>query len=163
MTLAEFALLVDAEPKWVLNAIQVLGRPLPYTMPMAQQLALTRRLQRALQTTLAVAWDLAVMALAHGADPVRLPATPDSLVIVEIDMARVHSEFNVRRSFVETMHTPRRAGRPRKRRVTATRAAEQQGLDLSLLKANLDRSPAQRLRQLDGMVAFRQRVRRRKD
>jgi hypothetical protein len=38
--------------------------------------------------------------------------------------------------------------------------AEEYGLDLSLLAANLKRTPAQRLRQLDAMADFRRRARR---
>lgn len=154
--------MVDAEPKWVLNARQVMGRPMPYTIPVAEHLALTRRLQRALHTTLAAAWDMAGDAVRQSTSPVRVARPDDDAIVIELDMARIRSEFNVRRAFTETMHAPRRAGRPRKRRMNPTRAAQQHGLDLTLLQANLDRSPAQRLRQLDGMVAFRQRVRRRK-
>lgn len=40
------------------------------------------------------------------------------------------------------------------------KAAREYGLDLSLLQANLRRTPAERLRQLDAMLSFVHRVRR---
>lgn len=165
MTLAEFALLVDAEPKWVLNARQVLGRAIRYTVPVAEQLAITHLLQRSLQVSLAVSWVLARRTLAASEKetvpvPVRLAITADETITLSIDVHRLRSALNTRRSRVATMHAPRRAGRPARRTSSALRAAEEYGLDLSLLRANLNRSPAQRLRQLDGMVAFRKRVRR---
>lgn len=163
MTLAEFAVLVEAEPKWVLNARQVLGRALRYTVPVAERLAIARLLQASLQVPLIVSWDLARRALTaadEGSTPVRLPVTPDETITLTIDVHRLRSALHTRHSRLETAPAPRRAGRPARRRRSALRAAEEYGLDLSLLRANLNRSPAQRLRQLDGMVAFRKRVRR---
>lgn len=40
------------------------------------------------------------------------------------------------------------------------RVAAEHGLDLSLLRANLRRTPAERLRQLDGMMEFVRAMRR---
>ena len=163
MTLAEFALLVDAEPKWVLNARQVLGRAIRYTVPVAEQLAMGHLLQRSLQVPLAVSWVLARRALAASGEetvPVRLAITADETITLSIDVHRLRSALNTRRSRLATMPAPRRAGRPARRTRSPLRAAEEYGLDLSLLHANLARSPAQRLRQLDGMVAFRKRARR---
>jgi hypothetical protein len=162
VTLAEFALLVDAEPKWVLNARQVLGRAIRYTLPVAEQLAIARLLQGSLQIPLTASWELARRALAAGEEhgPTWLAITADETITLGIDVHRLRSAFHTRRSRLETTHVPRRVGRPARRPRSALRAAEEYGLDLSLLRANLHRSPAQRLRQLDGMVAFRKRVRR---
>jgi hypothetical protein len=161
MTLAEFAALVDAEPKWVLNARQVLGRAIRYTVPVAEQLAIARLLHADLQVPLVRAWGLARRALDQpGTEPARLAVTSDESVALMVDVQRFRSALHTRRSFVQTTHAPRRAGRPPRRSRAPLRRAEEFGLDLSLLRANLARSPAQRLRQLDGMVAFRKRVRR---
>lgn len=40
------------------------------------------------------------------------------------------------------------------------KAAREYGVDLSLLQANLRRTPAERLRQLDAMLSFVHRIRR---
>jgi hypothetical protein len=57
------------------------------------------------------------------------------------------------------LHGPQR-GRPRRRRTAPLKTAADWGVDLSLLKENLTRTPEERLRQLDGMAAFALNVRR---
>lgn len=163
MTLAEFALLVDADPKWVLNARAVLGSVRRYTLPIAQRLAVARLVQNAWGVPLPRAYAMAgevLRSYAGGSAAVRLGDSHDSSVVVEVDVHRILSGVNVRLSQLRTMHAPKQAGRPPKARRQPLRAAETYGIDLSLLKANLRRSPAERLRQLDAMVEFRRRVRR---
>ncbi|MGH7516114.1 MAG: hypothetical protein ACREOC_01410 [Gemmatimonadales bacterium] len=63
-------------------------------------------------------------------------------------------------SRLRTMYAARRRGRPTMVRRDPIRAAEEYGFDLTLLAANPRRTPAERLRQLDAMADFRQRIRR---
>lgn len=163
MTLAQFALLVEASPKWVLNARAVLGGKVRYLLPVAQRVAIARALQAALGLPLPPAFKLAGEALqgySGGKERVTVGDAGRGIVVTEVDVHRVLAAVNVRLSQLRTMHAPRQAGRPPKARRQALKVAEEYGVDLSLLAANLGRSPAERLRQLDGMVEFRRRVRR---
>lgn len=162
MTLAEFAVLVDASPKWVLNTRAVLGPVIRYTMPVAERLALMRQLNRELAIPQPHAWWLAGSALAKPPDDsgrVELSAG-DGTLNLTIDVRRLQSAIVTRRSVVASMPARRRAGRKPKRQANAVTAATHYGFDVTLIHANLARTPLQRLRQLDGMVAFRAQVRR---
>lgn len=79
---------------------------------------------------------------------------------VTVDVYRILATLSAGLSRLRTMQAPRRPGRPARARRDPIRAAEAHGLDLSLVAANLRRTPAERLRQLDGMADFRRRVRR---
>ena len=161
MRLAEFALLVDADPKWVLNTRALLGRRFRYSVEAAERLALVRQLNRELRTPLPAAWELAGKALAHAdTESVFEEATSDGVLTLRIDVGRVRAAVATRRSQVATMHRPRRPGRKPKRTSNAIEAARRYGLDVTLLRANLARTPKQRIRQLDGMAAFATAVRR---
>jgi len=73
---------------------------------------------------------------------------------------RLRAAVATRRSQLATMHHSRRAGRKPKPASSAIEAARRYGLDVTLLQANLARSPKVRLRQLDGMAALPTLVRR---
>ncbi len=158
MMLSGFALLAGASPKWVLNTQAVIGRLRAYTVAAAERLAVVRVLNSDLAVALPRAWQIADDAL-RGTGAYRF-SSPDGTIALEVDVDRIRAAVAIRRSQLATMYSPRRAGRPARKPRNPVRAAEQHGLDLTLLRANLARSPAERLRQLDAMVSFRTRVQR---
>jgi len=160
VTLAEFAVLVGESPKWVLNTLASLRVRVEYSEAAALRMTVARALFDALRVPLPLGWRLASDALAAGQELARIQPVAHLPVTVEIDVGRIRSTLNVRRSTASTIRRPRRAGRPRHRPVDPIAAATDHGLDVSLLRANLRRSPAQRLRQLDAMADFRRRARR---
>jgi hypothetical protein len=83
----------------------------------------------------------------------------DPAVAITVDVYRLLVRFGARLSWLRTEYQPRRRGRPGRRREPVV-AAKEYGLDLGLLRYNLGRTPAERLRQLDAMHTFRRRVRR---
>lgn len=162
MTLAEFAYLLDVDPKWVQNAAAALGGSLRYTLPTAQRLAVARALAETAGMSLPRAWAIAggVLRKSGGSkEPVHVSADGDP-VAVTVDVYRIVAAVSVGLSRLHTMYAPRQRGRPARVRRDPIRAAEEYGLDLTLLAANLRRTPAERLRQLDAMADFRRRVRR---
>lgn len=162
MTLSELALLVGASPKWVLNAAAVVPIPRRYTLDLARRLAVARALQSATGATLPRAYVAAgdVMSRYSGNDaPVMLAGHDSGSVQVRVDVHRLLGEVNVRLSQLNSMHAPRQRGR-RLGKQDPIKAAAAYGLDISLLQSNLNRTVAQRLRQLDAMVVFRRNVRR---
>jgi len=162
MTLADFAVLVDASPKWVLNTRAVLGPGLRYTVAVAERLALVKALNRDLAISLPRAWALAGEALAKTPDPSGLVnfVAGDGTANLAVDIHRLRSAISTRRSQLANMPQQRRAGRKSKRQSNPLTAARRYGLDVTLLQANLSRGPAERLRQLDAMAAFRSHVHR---
>lgn len=162
MTLADFALLVDASPKWVLNTRAVLGPGVRYTVAVAERLALVRLLNRDLAIPLPRAWALAGESLARTTGSSRQVEFPvgDGTVNLSVDVHRLRSAIATRRSLLATMPPRRRTGRRPKRQSNPLAAAREYGLDVTLLQANLARRPTERLRQLDAMAAFRSHVHR---
>jgi hypothetical protein len=162
VTLADFALLVDATRKWVLNTRAVLGSGVRYSLAVAERMALVRVLNRDLSVPLPRAWDLAGDALAESSSASGLIECQigGGSVSLSIDVRRLRSALATRRSLLSTMPPRRRAGRKPKRVADPLAAAREYGLDVTLLEANLARHPAQRLRQLDDMAAFTANVRR---
>lgn len=150
----------------MLNGHAVWGGSRAYSMPLARQLAVTHELQSALGIPLAVAFRVAGDALA--AQPIAgltlVPVREGADAMVAVDVARLLAAVEARASAWRAGYGARAAGRPPKtRRPSRTAALERArdwGLDLSLVQANLRRTPEQRLRQLDAMVAFRRQVRR---
>jgi len=162
MTLAELALVVGVPPKTILNAAAVLGTPTRYTLPLARRMAIAMALQQEAGIPLPQAWALAAEALRRfgpASRVVSITGNPPGAVTVRVDVYRILAAVNVRLSQLRTMYAPRRRGR-RAAPVDPLIRAEAQGLDLSLLRANLRRSPRQRLAQLDAMQDFRRRVHR---
>ncbi|HZI29119.1 MAG TPA: hypothetical protein VFD64_13210 [Gemmatimonadaceae bacterium] len=154
MTLAEFATLVDAPAKWVLNTNALLGLDARYTLEGAERLALIRVLNRVFSIALPRALELATTAL-HSPAGAR---EESGVVQLLVDVPRLRAAIATRRSQLATQHAPRRAGR-KPGRVAPIAAAKRYGLDVTLLQANLERHPSERLRQLDGMMAFSKAVR----
>ena len=162
MTLAELALVVGVPPKTVLNAAAVLGTPTRYTLPLARRLAIAIALQQEAGIPLPRAWAMAAEALRRfgpGNGVVSIIVGTAGAVTVRVDVYRILAAVNVRLSQLRTTYAPRRRGR-HAAPVDPLVRAEAHGLDLSLLRANLRRSPRQRLAQLDAMQDFRRRVHR---
>jgi hypothetical protein len=160
MTLAEFAYLLDADPKWVQNAAATLGGSLRYTLPTARRLAIARALAETTDMPLPRAYAIAGKALRKAGGsraPVRLSDEADP-VAVTVDVFRILAAVSVGLSRLRTMYAPRRRGRPATLQRDPIGAAEEYGLDLGLMAANLRRTPAERLRQLDAMADFRRRA-----
>lgn len=162
MTLSEFAYLLNVSPKWVQNTAVVLGREFRYDLPTARRVAVARALAEALELPIARAYAMAGDVLERY-DGSRRPvsvSTPDGVVDVQVDVYRILAAVYTGLSRMRTNYAPRLRGRPTAERRDPIRAAAEYGLDLTLLAANLRRTPAERLRQLDAMVDFRRRVRR---
>ena len=162
MTLGEFAYVLDVDPKWVQNAGAALGSPLRYTLATAQCLAVARALSDALGMPLPRAYAEAAGMLRRY-DGSRRPvpvSTGEGAVAATVDVYRILAAVSTGLSRLRTTYAPRRRGRPSRARRDPIRRAADYGLDLTLLAANLRRTPAERLRQLDAMAEFRRRVRR---
>jgi hypothetical protein len=155
MRLQEFALLVDAPPKWVLNTNAQLRTVVEYTVEAAERLALIRVLSRDFGVAVPRARELAE----HALDPSSGAQLEAGVVRLLVDVPRLRAAIATRLSQLASLTEPRRPGR-RPKRTGALTAANRHGLDVSLLQANLVKSPGERLRQLDAMMAFRSRVRR---
>ncbi len=163
MMLAEFSRVLGARPKWVLNTLKALNADGCYTLELARQLTVARAVHEA--TAVPMTGSLAYARLA-----LRSPGSVDSPVVVHlnadadvaltVNVYRLLSSFYVRLAELRESFAPRARGRPRARRVNAQRAAEEWGLDLSLIRDNLRKSPTERLRQLDAMGQFSRGVRR---
>lgn len=161
MTLGAFASLVGADPKWIQNAAAALEGRLAFTPTQARRLAIARALAESTGMPLLQAWEAAAEALskfAGGREPVSIVLS-DPAIGITVDVYRLLARFAARLSWLRTEYQPRRRGRPGRRRDPVV-AAKEYGLDPSLLRYNLGRSPAERLRQLDAMNTFRRRVRR---
>ena len=161
MTLAAIAFLLDVEAKWVLNALTALRRPQRYSLPLARRLAIARAIQEATGSSLARSFANAGRALEPGESSIPIIlAQADRDVAVVVDVRRILSSFNVRRSLLQTTFEPRQRGRPSSARRDPMRAATDWGLDLTLLADNLGKTVEQRVRQLDAMAAFASRAQR---
>lgn len=168
MTLGQFSLLLNVEPKWLLNVAATLGGSLRYTLPAAKRLAVTQALNEALGVPIPKAHELAGKILARYEKdrlPVMLfsdgrPGGLGDAVDTRVDVYRILAAVYAGLSRLRTSYAPRRRGRPARARHDPVRAAARYGLDVTLLSANLARTPAERLRQLDAMAAFGRRIRR---
>lgn len=159
MTLAAFASLVGAPSKWILNARALLRDDEPYSTQMAEHYLVIWILNAEFGVPLARADEMARRALLHG--ELTRVSSSNGLITLGIDVERVRVAVATRASMVANTYAPRRPGRRPRRAARPLKAAEEYGIDTGLLKANMERSPEQRLRQLDAMQAFRSRVRRR--
>jgi hypothetical protein len=163
---AQFAAVVRAGEKWVENTARALGRQLAYTPSEAEWMGLVRLLTRDLGLPVNRAADLANEALRYPPNTraLSLAISPDSPAAIVLDLARFHSTFAASLSAEIHHGGPRRRGRPstrkRARGQDAVAAAEAHGVDVSLLREALDRSPADRLARLDSNSQFLSGLRR---
>jgi hypothetical protein len=163
MTLAAFARLLATTPKWVLNTLHALDRHPRYTLDLARRLAVTREIHDTFGVPLSTAFALAQQALRQtpvAESLVSVSSRADGNVSLTIDLYRLLSSFNVRLAELRESYAPPVLGRPRTRPVDALAAAEDWGLDLSLVRDNMRKTHHERLRQLDAMHSFATRVRR---
>ena len=139
----------------MLNAHAVLGLEPEYSVERAKTFAVARTLEHAWFIPLNRAFRLAEEMLALPGDKVewRIVAE-DGLTTLLVDRNRVLSGFAATLSFALEGYSERRRGRPRRSVSTGIAAARQYGVDVSLLEASLERTPADRLRRLDRDAAF---------
>ena len=163
---AQFAAVVQADEKWVENTARTLCHQLAYSPLEARWMGPVRLLTRDVGIPAVRAAELANEALQHSPETraLSLVASSDSPVAVVLDLARYHSTFAAALSTATHHGGPRRRGRPsvrkRARRYDAVAAAQAHGVDVSLLRQALDRSPAERLARLDANSQFLRGLRR---
>lgn len=160
MTLAQFAIAAQADPKWVQNAVATLGLYLRYTEAEARRLGLARVLNTTLGMPLRQAWEIAEDALRH-------PETRD-LVISEsldgsvravVDVTRYLSSFTAALALARR-HEPKSRGRPMMvRERSAVEDAREFGIDISLIRSNMARPLETRLRDADDNADFVRAIR----
>lgn len=163
MTLAEFAQLLGTSPKWVLNAVSALGLSRDYARERARQLCITKALLDAGVGSLQEAFVLArrtLTAWRGDAQPVTVPLSANGDIALTVDVYRLLAALSVRESVMRESYAPLARGRPRAVVSDPLADARDWGLDLSLLRDNLRKSPLERLRQLDRMRAFARNVKR---
>ncbi|HEU4455355.1 MAG TPA: hypothetical protein VFR81_19980 [Longimicrobium sp.] len=149
MTLAQFAIATQADPKWVQNAVATLGLYLNYSEEQARRLGLARVLSSTLGMPLRQAWDVAEDALRHPkAREWIATEAPDGSVRAVVDVYRYLSSFTIALA-VARRHEPKARGRPVVRERSAADEARSFGLDVSLYRANRLRSLEERARELD--------------
>jgi hypothetical protein len=171
VNLGELSVTAGVPAKWVLNGSALWGGPNAYNAALARQLSVTHELHLTLGMPVPLAFHVAARALAaHPVEavladrPVLVAVRDGAAACVAINLARVLAAVAARSAAWHAGYGERVAGRPRspgrQRADEAIARAVDWGIDLSLVSANLQRSPAERLRQLEGMMAFRRRVRR---
>ena len=165
LTRSQFATAVQADEKWVENTARTLGRRLTYTPDEARRMGLVRLLTRELGIPVARAAELTETALRQPRETraMSLAVSPETAATLVVDLARYHSTFAAALSAAIHHGGPRRRGRhsPRKRTRgrEAVAAAEAHGVDVSLLREALERSPADRLARLDANSEFLRELR----
>jgi hypothetical protein len=159
MTLGQFSIAVGAEPRWVLNALTRLRLPRRYSEPLARRLALARILSESLRVNLKHAMELADQALpAGGSGKAWRFEAPDG-VTLEVDTARLLTNYGARLSLARTHYGEKPRGRRLQRRRSALERAAEYGFDLTLFDSALNRTPEERLRLLDENMEFVRKIR----
>ena len=161
MPLAAFARLLGMSPKWVLNVMRALSLTPPYTLELARRLAVTRAVHESAGMPLLAAYPVAGRALDgwNGEETCVIQSLTDDISLT-IDVYRLLVSLNTRLAAVRESYAPMVRGRPQVKRMNALDAATAWGLDLTLLRDNAARTPCERLRQLDAMLAFAKNVQR---
>jgi hypothetical protein len=155
MTLAQFAIATQADPKWVQNALVTLGLDLGYSEEQARRLGLARVLNSTLGMPLRQAWDVAEKALSHPEAQGWIAAeSGDGSVQGVVDVDRYLSSFTAAAS-VARRHEPKARGRPTAlRERSAVEDARGYGIDISLIRSSLARTVEERLRAADENAEF---------
>lgn len=160
LTTAEMAALIGVDVKWIHNAALRLRRPVRHSAKEAIRLALAHQLHQLLSLPLGRAVDIATDALHEDMDVPFVVASSDGAIELRIDMLRFLTAINARLAWIRMQASPPERGRPRRRSsgdpLTVARA---HGVDLSLVRANLRRSPQERLDALDENAEFLHTVR----
>lgn len=163
MVLAEFARLLDTSPKWVLNTMHSLSLRLRYGETLAMQLIVMNAIHDGFGTPMPRAFALAQLALRQwdgSTTPLFLRSGVHDDVALTIDMYRLICSYQMRLATLRESYAPLVRGRPKTRKVDALAVAADWGLDLSLIRDNLRKSPLERIRQLDAMHRYATGVRR---
>ena len=161
MTVRQTAVAAAADIKWLTNAASLLRRRLRCDADAARWWGLVRVLVAELGLTLKAAAGTATAALATGrTGGAPAPADYAGPARIEVDLPRYESMFLANLSRAMNHETPRRRGRLRKRASDAIAAARSYGIDIGLLQAALERTPAERLVLLERNVEFLRAVRR---
>ena len=155
MTAHQFAIAAGATRKWVQNASMILGRRFRYTADEAKWLGLIRTLNLGLKVPLHSASDLVMqMRRSRGATDV-LPASDESSVArIVVDRDLYDSIATARLSRALLLEEPRTRGRRPAAATDRVKAAEEYGIDVSLLRDALGRSPGERLAALNENAVF---------
>ena len=160
MTLGQFATAVGAPPRWVLNALTRLKVARRYAEPLARRLALAKMLADAAGTALPDAWAFAGRALAE-TDPFDTwrHESPSGAIALVVEMPRFFTSYGARLALARNQYGEKPRGRGATRRGTAIERAQAYGVDTTLLGAQLTRTPAQRVSELDQNLEFLRKVR----
>lgn len=159
MNLTRFAIAAGATPKWVLNAHALLGIRRIYDEARAQLFALTCELaESSLPLQAAYRTAEAMLALGPRGGDQNWEEPLGGMVWVRIDQARFLTRWGLALAWARRPEVERRRGRPARLRQGLS-GAEEYGVDLSLLRASLNRSPAERLQRLDEDREFLQSLR----
>ena len=164
MTARQTAVAAGADLKWLTNSAALLRRPLRYTPQTAKWWGLVWLLTEELGLSLRAAADTATIALsqADSSSPISASADPSGSASLVIDLPRYESIFLANLSRALLQETPRRRGRSKASRPSSDSigAAMRYGIDVSLLKTALARTPAERLQLLEANVEFVRAARR---
>ena len=156
MTLAQVAVSAGADMKWLRNSSALLRRRIRYTALDSRWWGLVRLLTESLGLPLDIAARAATAVLSDNTGAVaRFGSDPSHSASLHVDLGRYESVFlgNLSRALVH--ETPKRRGRPAGRSVGGPlAAAKRYGIDLSLLRSALERTPAERLAMLEANAAF---------
>ena len=158
MTLAQFALAVNAEPKWVQNASAAIGLYLRYSEDEARQLGLAKLIQETAGTPLRGAWEMAGQALANNSPTLAIVAeTGDGSVRLIVDVHRYLCTFSawLSRAYV---YEPRRRGRPAVRE-QGPGWEDAYGISVAHITANMRRPLEDRLAEADDAAELMNRYR----
>jgi hypothetical protein len=163
MTARQTAAAAAADLKWLTNSASLLHRALRYTADQAKWWGLVRLLVEELGLSLKAAAETATTALRanHSSSPVRAKADASGSAALVVDLPLYESIFlgNLSRALVH--ETPRRRGRVRHTAGRdAVRVARDYGIDISLVRSALQRTPAERLALLEANAAFVRGMRR---
>lgn len=164
MTAAQFAIAAGTDAKWILNSAALLRRRVARSPADARWWGLVRLLTETLGLPLDAAADAATVVLRGdpktGSIAVISDASGSASVLV--DVLRYQSIFLANLSRALVHETPKRRGRPPRRHEgkAALDSALRYGVDLGLVKAALERTPATRLDTLEANAAFIREMRR---
>ncbi len=157
MTAHQFAVAAGADVKWILNSAALLRRRVRYTRRDSSWWGLVRLLTERLGLPLKAAAAAATASFEGKSAGGRITAgsDPSHSATLLVDLRRYQSIFlgNLSRALLH--ETPRRRGRPVTRRAASVLGlARRYGVDVNLLRAALQRTPAQRLTMLEANAAF---------
>lgn len=155
MTLGAFSRAVGASPRWVQNAFQALDLKPAYTELLARQLALARLLKETCGLPLRRGFPLATDALREWPSSRIWEVTePMRATGIVVDLEQFLTDFAARLSLARCWYAEKRRGRPRKTRRRGLALASWYGVDSTLLRENLKRTPAERLDRLEQAATF---------